>query len=108
MRSVFTLLACLVLVMTAWGGAAQASGLVCSETADQMAARVAGDCDEVPADADRGYPHCHTACHGHHVTAPVPTHVVGRVAPAARDYAQAAEPTLSAHQVDQTLRPPQA
>ncbi|MBO9712186.1 hypothetical protein [Sphingomonas sp.] len=28
-----------------------------------------GDKDEVPADADKGYPHHHGVCHGHHVAA---------------------------------------
>lgn len=108
MRSLRTFLACLMLIMTAWGGVAQAAGPVCSETADQVAVHVAGDCDEVPADADRGYPHCHTACHGHHVTAPTPAVLAGAIAVAARDYPVAPALALTAHQVDRTLRPPQA
>jgi hypothetical protein len=30
-----------------------------------------GDGDEVPADGDKGYPHHHGNCHGHHVAAPM-------------------------------------
>ena len=30
-----------------------------------------GDGDQVPADADRGYPHHHGECHGHHVGVPI-------------------------------------
>lgn len=104
MRSVLTLLASLMLVMTAWGGAAQAAGSVCAE----MTAHVAGDCDEVPADADKNYPHCHTNCHGHHVAAPMPTRALGRFAGMTRAYAPAAPSTLTAHQVARMLRPPQA
>lgn len=108
MRSVLTLLACLMLVMTGWSGAAQAADFGCNEVADQMAVHVAGDCDEVPADADRNYPHCHTGCHGHHVATPIPARVPGQAAAMTSAYASAAEPTLTSHQIDQTLRPPQA
>lgn len=108
MRSLLTLLAGLMLVVTAWGSVAQAAGPACSETSDQMAVHVANDCDEVPADADKGYPHCHTACHGHHVTTPVPSVFLGATGVDARDYVVAPAPMLTAHQVDRTLRPPQA
>lgn len=102
------LFACLMLVMTTWSGIAQATDPACSETADQVAVHVADDCDEVPADADKNYPHCHTGCHGHHVTAPIPARAVDTAFPATRTYAPAAELTLAAHQADQMLRPPQA
>lgn len=108
MRSLLTLFASLMLVMTAWGGAAQAAGPGCAEMTEQMAAHVAGDCDEVPADADKNYPHCHTSCHGHHVAAPMPTRALGRFASMTQAYAPAAQSTLIAHQVAQMLRPPQA
>ena len=29
-----------------------------------------GDGDEVPADGDKGYPHHHGSCHGHHIGVP--------------------------------------
>ena len=32
---------------------------------------VDGDGDQVPADSDKGYPHHHGSCHGHHVAAPM-------------------------------------
>lgn len=108
MRPLLTLLASLILVMTAWSGSAQTAGPDCAEMTEQMAAHVAGDCDEVPADADKNYPHCHTSCHGHHVAAPMPTRALGRLAGMTRAYAPAAESTLTAHQVAQMLRPPQA
>lgn len=108
MRSLLTLLACMMLVVTAWGGTAQAAGPACSEMADQLEVHVAGDCDEVPADADKNYPHCHTGCHGHHVAAPIDTRAPRAVNATARDYAPATTLTLTPHQVAQTLRPPQA
>ena len=108
MRPLLALIASLVLVMTAWGGAAQAGGPGCAGMTEQMVAHVVGDCDEVPADADKNYPHCHTSCDDHHVAAPMPTRALGRPAGMTRAYAPAVQPTLTAHQVAATLRPPQA
>lgn len=108
MRSVFTLLACLMMVMTVWGSSAQAAALPCSETVDQVAVHMAGDCDEVPADADKNYPHCHTGCHGHHVATPVTAHASARTMDAVRAYATVGSTTLTAHRPKRTLRPPQA
>lgn len=107
-RRLLSLLACLMLVVTLWGGAVQAAALDCNETMGQMAVHIAGDCDEVPADAHKNYPHCHTGCHGQHVDAPMPFRVVIRVSDLSRDYIPAAEGTLAAHQFGPTLRPPQA
>lgn len=108
MRPLFLLLGCLMLVVTTWSGAAQAAGPGCSEMAGQMAVHVAGDCDEVPADADKNDPHCHTGCHGHQIAAPVPARAPGQAFAVTRVYAVTTEATLTAHQVDQALRPPQA
>lgn len=108
MRAVLILLACLMLVVTAWSGAAQAADFGCGEMADQAAVHIASDCDEVSADADRGYPHCHTGCHGHHVAAPVSTRPPGRIGAIAIAYAPAAASTIAAHRGGQHLRPPQA
>lgn len=30
-----------------------------------------GDADQVPADGEKGYPHHHGGCHGHHIAAPL-------------------------------------
>ena len=109
MRPLFTLLACLMLLVTAWGSAAQAqSGIGCNETAGQMAVHGAGDCDERPADADKNYAHCHTGCHGHHIAAPILNRAFPPVLAVSRSYVIAAQVTLTAHPIDQTLRPPQA
>lgn len=108
MRSVFTLLACLMMVVTVWGGSAQAAALPCSETVDQVAVHMAGECHEVPADADKKYPHCHTGCHGHQLATPVPAHTSARAIDAASAYAPAGSATLTAHWPNRTLRPPQA
>lgn len=108
MRALLSLLASVLLFAGALGGAAQAGTHVCSEAVDQVAVHVAGGCDEVPADADKGYPHCHTGCHGLQVAAPVSARLVVNPVATVGRYAPVAHPMLSSHQVDQALRPPQA
>ncbi|WP_445192618.1 hypothetical protein ACT009_01385 [Sphingomonas sp. Tas61C01] len=108
MRALITLLVCMMLVVTAWGSVAQAAAPTCAETTNQMAVHAAGDCDEVPADADRNYPHCHTGCHGHHVAAPVPAGSLGQASATSFAYAPAAHRSLDGHRIELTLRPPQA
>lgn len=111
MRTLLALFACMMLVMTTWSGIAQAAGPACSEMADQVTVQGpghgAGNCDEMPADADRNYPHCHTGCHGHQVATPVPSRGPVPAVDPDRAYEPVRQATLSAHQVDQDLRPPQ-
>lgn len=102
------MLACLMLVTTAWGGSARAAMPECSDTMEQAAVHVAGDCEQVPADADKNYPHCHTGCHGHHVATPAAGHATAPTVAMACDYAPAAPSSLSAHRPELMLRPPQA
>jgi hypothetical protein len=108
MRALTALLACLLLALTAWGVMAQAAGPNCNETFEQMAVHVAGDCDEVPADAHGRFPHCHTGCHGHHAATPVSARAAGISFSGVRAYAPSRQLTLTGRQVDRTLRPPQA
>lgn len=109
MRKLLPFLACLMLVLTMWAGmthAAEASGVETGRA--EMAAHASGDGDEVPADADRDYPHHHASCHEHHVNTPiVRTTISSPVAvstmpPASRSRA------LSGHDPEAALRPPQA
>ncbi len=44
----------------------------------------AGDHDEVPADADKNYPHHHNQCQGHDLAAPLKTRAVPKANPCAR------------------------
>jgi hypothetical protein len=110
MRKLLPLLACLMLVLTGWSGVAHAAeSMMCGElTQAEEATHIAGDGDEVPADADKGYPHHHAACHDHQVAAPVE----GRGETAAVDrrtvFASRKAPIWRAHQSDPALRPPQA
>ncbi|WP_157083141.1 hypothetical protein [Novosphingobium lentum] len=67
-----------------------------------------GDGDQVPADSDRGYPHHHGSCHGHHVATPM-----AKAESGAQDRdASIMRPTqvvaLVAAPADSALRPPQA
>lgn len=45
--------------------------LGCVEMTDGGAFHSDGDGDQVPGDADNGYPHHHGGCHGHHVAPPL-------------------------------------
>ncbi len=109
MRKLVPFLACLMLVLTTWAGmahAAEAGGIEMSRT--EMAAHAPGDGDEVPADADKGYPHHHASCHEHHVNTPIvettatPILAASTLPPA--DLSRA----LSGHDTEAALRPPQA
>jgi len=66
-RKLLPFLACLMLVLTAWTGAAKAMQPTdCADMAQShMTTPVAADCDMVPPDADHGYPHHHGGCHSH-------------------------------------------
>ncbi len=50
-----------------------AEGVTCIEVsaADAATSHVDGDGDQVPADAEKGYPHHHGGCHGHHIGVPI-------------------------------------
>jgi hypothetical protein len=66
----------LMLVLSlAFGSVAHATeGPVCIEATTATAIdHVDGDADQVPADADKAYPHHHGGCHGHHVGMPIAT-----------------------------------
>ena len=110
MQKLLPFLVCLTVVLTAWTGMAHAAESVrCLEDVQVDAAMpMAGDCDEVPADADNGYPHHHAACHGHHVAAPTQSSVA--IAPVERfaDFTSPTAPLWLAYQSDPALRPPQA
>jgi hypothetical protein len=67
-----------------------------------------GDGDQVPADSDKGYPHHHGSCHGHHVAAPM----AKAEAISQNKTASMMRPTrsvaLAAAAAETALRPPQA
>jgi hypothetical protein len=110
MRALLPFFACLMLVLTGWTGVAHATESIrCIETSQVDAAmHMYGDCDEVPADADKGYPHHHAACHGHHVATPAEHSVAVTLNGGWADFTGHKAPIWLAHQGDPALRPPQA
>lgn len=108
-RKMLPFLACLMLILTTWAGMAHAAEARNVETSVVgMTGHAAGDGDEVPADADTGYPHHHASCHEHNVNTPAVCDVPlidahHRSAPLA-----STGPALAGHLPDRTLRPPQA
>jgi len=65
-----------------------------------------GDADEVPADADRNYPHHHGACHGHDIAAPLIAPATAAVACEVSVMRPTAGAPLSSRPADTLLRPP--
>lgn len=71
-------------------------------------AHVAGDRDEVPADADQGVPHHHGTCHGHAVALKSDAlHPAAHLRPAGNAFARRTA-SLTSLLVDPALRPPRA
>jgi hypothetical protein len=110
MQRFSALLLCLMLVLSlGFGSVAHAAeGATCVEaTSVQSADHVDGDADQVPADADKAYPHHHGGCHSHQVGVPIAANPVAlliglRVPPAASNVGPMALAPLEA-----ALRPPQ-
>jgi hypothetical protein len=110
MRRLTSLLACLMLLLTAWSGTAHAAELMnCSEPVSaEMVMHVAGDCDEVPADSGKAYPHHHDGCQGQHVSVAAPEASLPEPIPAERSYGVSRIHAIFAYHIDRTLRPPRA
>lgn len=113
MHRLVALFACVAVLFSLAGGsvAHAMEPPACVESTVEAALDVdhaEGDADQVPADAEKGYPHHHGGCHGHHVAAAlddgIALQLTGRssIAPAhatARYVATGGDPAL---------RPPQA
>ena len=110
MRRLLPLLACLMLVLTAWVGVAHAAEVGgCIETSQyQAGSHVDDDGKLITADADKGYPHHHGSCHAHHMSAPDANSLAGRAGPTCSTLATTADATLVGRDADTALRPPQA
>jgi len=109
MRKLLPFLACLMLVFTTWAGIAHAlepGGVEMSRT--EMVAHAPGDGDEVPADADKGYPHHHASCHEHNVNTPVVRTTISPTIAASTMPSTSRSRALSGHDTEAALRPPQA
>ena len=110
MRKLLPLLACLMLVLTSWSGVAHATEIAGSGEASssEMYAHVDGDGDQVPADADRSYPHHHASCHGHDVGTPFSGRMTVPTKMAENTFDVRVFPAIASHDGEQALRPPQA
>lgn len=83
--------------------------VVCLDsTAATEAGHTDGDGDQVPADGDKGYPHHHGGCHGHHIAAPFEKMAAPTTASANSNRRAARVVILVASNADPALRPPQA
>lgn len=110
MRALLPFLACLMLVLTVWSGVAHATEIAGSVEASfsEMFAHVDGDGDQVPADADKGYPHHHASCHGHDVGTPLSSRMTVPMRIAENNFGVRTFPAIVSHDGEQALRPPQA
>ena len=90
------------------GVAAHANEQICipGVEASAVAGHVDGEADQVPADSEKGYPHHHGGCHGHHVAAPLDrvAHAAPRTSTRHHKAGESAE--LAMVQADSALRPP--
>ena len=109
MRKLLPFLACLMLVLTIWAGMAHTAEAGGVETGSaEMVAHMPGDGDEVPADADKGYPHHHANCHEHHVNTPIVRTTISPTVAAATLPPVVHSRALSGYDTEAALRPPQA
>ena len=67
-----------------------------------------GDSDEVPADADKSYPHHHGACHDHGVGVPATTQRIATSDPLSQARPRQLSPILTSAGADALRRPPRA
>lgn len=111
MRQLLLLLTCLSIVLSVGGGsiAHAMEPVICVDAGSPAAAgHSKGDGDEVPADADKGYPHHHVGCHGHQMAAPAEISAANEGAISHDRIAIGQSPALATAATDPGLRPPQA
>jgi hypothetical protein len=100
----------MLVLMLGLGSVAHATeGVTCIDTtAVSSLDHCDGDADQVPADADKAYPHHHGGCHGHHVGVPIASDSTGpasSVRMTASLWRNAPKAPVAS---DPALRPPQA
>lgn len=111
MHRVIILLACLAVFLSlGLGSVAHAIEPVACIDASAAAetGHADGDGDQVPSDSDKGYPHHHGGCHGHHVAT-----ATAKAEPTQqRDVGTPVRPNdalaLATSAADPALRPPRA
>lgn len=111
MRRLSALFLCLMLVLSlGLGSVAHATeGVRCVDTAAASSLEHSdGDGDQVPADADKSYPHHHGSCHGHHIGVPFEAGRVASVSGLPMAPAAWSDDPMARMSSDPALRPPQA
>ena len=111
MRRFSALFACLMLVLSlGLGSVAHATeGVRCAgTTATSSFEHSEGDVDQVPADAEKDYPHHHGGCHGHHAGVPIAADPVSLVGSAGMIVFAGGNAPKAPVSSDPALRPPQA
>ena len=103
-----TILMGLVLLLSmATGAVAHASEQICSPVTEVSASvgHSDGDGDQLP-DTDKGVPHHHGGCHGHHVAAPADHKVAAGPIASSSDLLAGATTIAASVLPDTSLRPP--
>lgn len=111
MRRLLAIFMCLLLASTlGLGSVAHANEPVtCVDTsAASSIDHSADDGDQVPADAEKGYPHHHGGCHGHHVGVPITSDPVQHSADRRLQRLSWDHDRTAGMTADPALRPPQA
>jgi hypothetical protein len=111
MYRLFAFFGCLALVLSlGLGSAAHASesmGYV-EISAAGLVAHSVGDSDELPADADKAYPHHHADCHGHQLGVPATSEAVVTINAVGVQPFPWIDRRRARGIIDPALRPPQA
>ncbi|CAN5278640.1 hypothetical protein BH10PSE15_BH10PSE15_01120 [soil metagenome] len=107
-RLISLLLVALLSVSVGLGSAAHALEPIASIDASEASyfGHLAGDSDEVPADADKGYPHHHGACHDHGVGMPATAQRIATGAALSQACPQQLNAILVSAFADTLRRPP--
>jgi hypothetical protein len=111
MRRLLALVLCLLLASTlGLGSVAHANEQVtCIEISGASSLDHAnGDGDQVPADSEKGYPHHHGGCHGHHVAVPITSDLMQHSADLRVQHLSLNHDRMADATTDPALRPPQA
>ncbi len=111
MHRVTALFLCLMLMLSlGLGSVAHATeGVRCVDfTAASALEHSASDGDQVPADADKSYPHHHGGCHGHHIGVPFEAGLVASLDGLPMAHGSWNHDPMVPVPSDPALRPPQA
>lgn len=111
MRRLLLLFACFGVLLSMGSGpiAHAMEPVICIDAGSPAAAAHSeGDGDEVPADADKGYPHHHAGCHGHPMAAPAEMSTANDGSVRRDRIAIGRSTALPAAAAETGLRPPQA